>query len=59
MREVGESQDATKQKDAVFAKIDKWMQQFYAIVDIALEDHPQLMEALSRKQKSQYNTVIS
>ncbi len=52
LREVGESQDATKQKDAAFAKIDKWMQQFYAVADIALEDHPQLMEALSRKRKS-------
>ncbi len=39
LREVGESEDATKQKDVAFA-------------NIALEDHPQLMEALARKRKS-------
>ncbi len=52
LREVGESQDATKQKDAAFAKMDDWMQDFYAIADIALEGQPQLIEALARKRKS-------
>ncbi|MDY8137514.1 hypothetical protein [Aquimarina sp. 2201CG5-10] len=52
LREVGESEDATKQKDAAFAKMDSWMQEFYAIADIALEGQPQLMEALGRKRKS-------
>ena len=46
LREVGESQDATKQKDAVFAEIDDWMHEFYAVSHIALEDNPQLLEAL-------------
>ncbi len=46
LREVGESQDATKQKDAAFAEIDDWMRDFYAVARIALEDHPQLLETL-------------
>ncbi len=52
LREVGESQDATKQKDAAFAKMDDWMRDFYAVANIALEDQPQLIEALGRKRKS-------
>ena len=52
LKEVGESEDATKQKDAAFAKLDDWMRDFYAIANIALEDQPQLMEALGRKRKS-------
>lgn len=46
LREKGESQDATKQKDAAFDKIDDWMSEFYAVAKIALEDNPQLLEAL-------------
>ncbi len=52
IKEVGESQDATQQKRMAFARIDDWMRDFYAVADIALEDQPQLMEALSRKRKS-------
>ena len=52
LKEVGESEDATKQKDAAFAKLDDWMRDFYAVANIALEDQPQLMEALGRKRKS-------
>lgn len=46
LREKGESQDATKAKDTAFAEIDDWMQEFYAVAKIALEDNPQLLEAL-------------
>lgn len=46
LREKGESQDATKTKDAAFAKMDDWMSEFYAVARIALEDKPQLLEAL-------------
>lgn len=46
LREEGESQDATKQKDAAFAEIDDWMHDFYAVARIALDEHPQLLEAL-------------
>jgi len=46
LREKGESQDATQIKDAAFAKQDDWMDDFYAVAKIALEDHPQLLEVL-------------
>jgi len=46
MKEKGESQDATKQKDSTFAKLDDWMSEFYAVARIALEDNLQLLEAL-------------
>lgn len=52
LRETGESEDATKQKDKAFATIESWMQEFYAVAAIALEDQPQLMEAIGRKRKS-------
>ncbi|HAF29518.1 MAG TPA: hypothetical protein DCG75_10765 [Bacteroidales bacterium] len=46
MKEKGESQDATKQKDTIFAQLDDWMSEFYAVARIALEDNIQLLEAL-------------
>jgi hypothetical protein len=46
LKEKGESQDATTLKDAAFAKLDAWMSEFYAVARIALEDNPQLLEAL-------------
>ena len=48
LREKGESQDATKAKDAAFAKIDDWMSEFYAVAKIGLEEKPQLLEALGK-----------
>ncbi len=51
MREKGESQEATKIKDAAFAKMDDWMSEFYAVARIALEDKPQLLEALGQVVK--------
>lgn len=52
LKEKGESQDATKAKDAAFAKIDDWMSEFYAVARIGLEDKPQLLEALGKVVKS-------
>jgi hypothetical protein len=52
LREVGESQDATKAKDDAMAKMENWMSDFYAVARIALEDHPQLLEALGKTVKS-------
>jgi len=52
LREVGESEDATKQKDAAFTKLDDWMGEFYEVAKIALEDHPQLLEALGLSVRS-------
>jgi uncharacterized membrane protein YheB (UPF0754 family) len=51
LREKGESQEATKIKDAAFASMDDWMSEFYAVAWIALEDKPQLMEALGKVVK--------
>jgi hypothetical protein len=48
LKEVGESQDATKAKDAAFAMMDDWMSEFYAVARIGLEDNPQLLEALGK-----------
>lgn len=52
LRERGESQDAVKIKDAAFHKLDEWMSDFYVVARIALEDHPQLLEALNKPIKS-------
>ncbi len=51
LKEKGESQEATKIKDAAFAKMDDWMSEFYAVARIALEDKPQLLEALGKVVK--------
>lgn len=50
--EVGESEEATKLKDAALAEIDRWMSEFYAVARIALEDKPQLLEVLGKYVKS-------
>ena len=52
LREKGESQDATKAKDTAFEKMDDWMSEFYAVAKIALEDRPQLLEALGKLVRS-------
>ena len=52
LREKGESQDATKQKDKAFGEIDDWMSEFYAVAKIALEDNPQLLESLGKFVRS-------
>jgi GTP1/Obg family GTP-binding protein len=52
LREKGESQDATKAKDAAFVKMDDWMSEFYAVAKIALEDNPQLLESLGKLVRS-------
>lgn len=52
LREKGESQEATKAKDAAFAQIDKWMSDFYAVARIGLEDKPQLLESLGKFVRS-------
>ena len=52
LREIGESQDATKAKNAAFDGIDDWMSEFYAVAEIGLEDNPQLLEALGKTVRS-------
>lgn len=52
LREIGESEDATKHKDDALAEMASWMSDFYAVARIALKDHPQLLEALGKGVKS-------
>ncbi len=52
LREVGESQDATKVKDKAITEIAVWMREFYDVARIALEDNPQLLETLGLKVRS-------
>ena len=52
LKEKGESQDATTKKDTAFAKLDDWMKEFYAVAKIAMEDNPQLLEALGKVVKA-------
>lgn len=51
-REKGESQDATKVKDAAFRAIEMWLSDMFAVARIALEDTPQLLEALTKVIRS-------
>lgn len=48
VKEKGESQQATKDKDKAFAELEKWVREFYAIAKIALEDKPQLLESVGK-----------
>lgn len=45
-KEKGEAQEATQQRDAAIAALDEWLADFRVVARIALEDTPQLMEAL-------------
>ncbi|MEN8137617.1 MAG: hypothetical protein ABFR62_04215 [Bacteroidota bacterium] len=48
LREKGESQAATNEKDKAFGIIDDWMREFYAVAKIAMDDKPQLLESLGK-----------
>lgn len=45
-KELGESQDATKSKDAALLTLLEWMDDFDAIAKVALYNKPQLLEVL-------------
>ena len=44
--EIGESQNATKQKDKSLKELEYWVCDFKQVNKIALEDQPQLLEVL-------------
>jgi len=46
-KERGEAQDATKQRDAAIAALETWLADFKVVARIALQDTPQLLEALN------------
>jgi hypothetical protein len=45
-KEKSENQQATIDKDNALTKLDDWMDDFFAVAKIALEDEPQFLEAL-------------
>jgi len=45
-KELGESQDVTKSKNAALLALKEWMDDFDAIAKVALYDQPQLLEVL-------------
>jgi hypothetical protein len=46
-QEKGEAQAATKQRDAAIEALADWLSDFKVVAKIALEDSPQLLEALN------------
>ena len=46
-QEKGEAQEATQQRDAAIDALDEWLSDFKVVARIALEDTPQLLEALN------------
>ena len=46
-QEKGEAQEATQKRDAAIAALDEWLSDFKVVARIALEDTPQLLEALN------------
>lgn len=49
--EKGESQDATKKKDAAFKELTDWVRTCYAVAKIALREDKQLLESLAKLVK--------
>lgn len=50
--EKAESEEAKREKDAIFVQLDDWMDDFYATAKIALIEHPQLLESLGIRVRS-------
>ena len=46
-QETGEAQEATQQRDAAIDALDEWLADFKVVACIALDDTPQLLEALN------------
>lgn len=46
-REKGEAQDATQQRNAALGDLDEWLSDLRVVARIALQDTPQLLEALN------------
>ncbi len=46
-QEKGEAQEATQQRNTAIEALDEWLSDFRVVAKIALEDTPQLLEALN------------
>ncbi len=51
-QEKGEAQEATQQRNASIEALDEWLSDFRVVARIALEDTPQLLEALNLRTVS-------
>ncbi|MFV0482678.1 MAG: hypothetical protein ACK5MG_01090 [Bacteroidales bacterium] len=52
-QEISEQrQNATKEKNSAFEKLNKWMSRFYAVAKIALADQPHLLSIIGLKSKN-------
>jgi hypothetical protein len=52
LKETGEAQQATKDRDAAFDAMEDWMGDFKVVARIALKDQPQFLEILGLKEPS-------
>ncbi len=52
MRKRGEAQSATQKRDEAIQALNKWMSDFRQVARVALQDNPQLLEALGIKVPS-------
>jgi transcriptional antiterminator Rof (Rho-off) len=50
-KELSDAQQATVEKDKALLALDKWIESFFAVSKIALENEPQLLEALGLTTK--------
>ncbi|MDG3581571.1 hypothetical protein [Galbibacter pacificus] len=48
----GVKEDATKDRNKIFDKLNRWMHSFYVVAEIQLKEHPQLLESLDKRVKS-------
>ena len=51
-KEKGEAQAATQTRDAALDALQEWLSDYLAIAKVALEDNPQLLEALGVLQRA-------
>jgi len=47
LQAAGEAQEATQQRNTAIEALDEWLSDFRVVAKIALEDTPQLLEALN------------
>ncbi|MDO4881668.1 MAG: hypothetical protein Q3983_10335, partial [Capnocytophaga sp.] len=52
LKDKGESQQSTKDKNKAFEELDKWVKDFYQIAKLTFEDRPQLLEVFGKFVRS-------
>lgn len=51
-------QEATREKNHTFERMNKWMSRFYAVARIALAEQPQLLEAIGLTSSQKNNSEV-